>query len=517
MVSINTLKAKMVNSMIDTIIIIAIIAIVVVVGIKGYKIKETLDGFFLAEKGLGPWVLAFSIMATYFSAASFLGGGGATYLYNLGFGSWLTAWHIIGVVLMWILVGERLFKFARSTGIVSISEFIEKRYESKGARIISAIVIIFLFTLYLTSVYKGGAIILATILNTSFEIGLLLLAIPVLIYITMGGLRAAAITNLILGFLMIFAAFLTFGLIMYAIGGPINGLNTLSQMKIANSIPGSLWLKFDGMGPPPAMSVGMVPLLIMSITFSISIPQIALPNLLMQFYAAKNEKVIIKGRIIGPILVALYAALMFSLGAFCHLILDDKIGSTGVMALLKDSDWVIPKTIEMIAPSGIKGIILAAPIAASMSTLSVTLLVLSAALTNDIIKPIKPNINEKKLILIARIASIIFAIISLLLTLIRTGIIVEIVGAAFGTIFACFFGPITIGLYWKKATKEGTIASMISGLIIGLLWFLFIYKSTSVPPTIAWIYPVIPALAISIPIFFIISIATRKKVLEVKK
>jgi Na+/proline symporter len=237
----------------------------------------------------------------------------------------------------------------------------------------------------------------------------------------------------------------------------------------------------------------------------------------MQFYAAKNEKVIIKGRIIGPILVALYAALMFSLGAFCHLILDDKIGSTGVMVLLKDSDWVIPKTIEMIAPSGIKGIILAAPIAASMSTLSVTLLVLSAALTNDIIKPIKPNINEKKLILIARIASIIFAIISLLLTLIRTGIIVEIVGAAFGTIFACFFGPITIGLYWKKATKEGAIASMISGLIIGLLWFLFIYKSTLVPPIIAWIYPVIPALVISTPIFFIVSLATRKKILEVKK
>ncbi|MEM0101360.1 MAG: hypothetical protein QW522_03870, partial [Candidatus Methanomethyliaceae archaeon] len=364
---------------------------------------------------------------------------------------------------------------------------------------------------------KGGAIILAMVLNTNFEIGLILLTIPVIIYICIGGFRAAALTNLFLGLLMLISAIITFGLIMSNVGGPIIGLEKLSQMKIADSISGELWLKFNGMGPPPAMNVGMVPLLIMSVTFSISVAQIALPSLLMQFYTAKNIKVINRGRIIGPILVALYAFLMFSLGAFCHLIIDDKIGKTGVLSLLKDTDWVIPKTIEIIAPSGIKGIILAAPVAASMSTLAVTLIVLSAALSKDIIKSINPNIKEEKLLIIARISPIIFAIISLLLTLIQTGIIVEIVGAAFGTIFACFLGPVTIGLYWKGATKLGAISSMLSGLIVGLTWFLFIYKSTWAPPIIAWIYPVIPALAISIPIFFIVSLFTKKPSIEVLK
>ncbi|MEM0285756.1 MAG: hypothetical protein QXW34_01255, partial [Candidatus Methanomethyliaceae archaeon] len=112
----------------DVLIILAIIIIVIIIGLKGYKMKESLSGFFLADKGLGPWVLAFSLMATYFSAASFLGGGGATYLYNLGFGAWLTAWHIIGVVLMWILVSRRLFNYASKTGIMSIPDFIENRY-----------------------------------------------------------------------------------------------------------------------------------------------------------------------------------------------------------------------------------------------------------------------------------------------------------------------------------------------------------------------------------------------------
>ena len=493
---------------IDISILIALMVIVMLIGLKGYKISKSMNGYFLAGRGLGSWVLAFSIMATYFSAASFLGGGGATYLFNLGFGSWLTAWHVIGVVLMWVLVAKKLFNYASKTNIMSVPDFIEHRYQSKNAKMVSAIVIILLFTLYLTSIYKGGAIIIATMLNTSFEIGLILLAVPVLVYVSIGGLKAAALNNLLLGSLMLLASFLAFGYIMAAVGGPLKGLETLQRMTIMGKIPGSLWLRFDGMGPPPAMKVGMVPFLIMSITFSISVAQIALPNLLMQFYAAKNVKVISRGRIIGPIAVAIYALLVFSLGAYCHVILDPQLSNSEIAFLMKNTDWVIPRTIIGLAPSGLRGLILAAPVAASMSTLAVTLLVLSAALTRDVVQSVKPKVNERKLLILARIAPIAFAVISLALTLIQTDIIVEIVGAAFGTIFVCFLGPVTIGLYWKGATKAGAIASMISGLIVGLFWYIFLYKVT-------WIYPVIPALAVSLPLFFIVSFFTKKPPKEV--
>ncbi|RLF07546.1 MAG: sodium/proline symporter [Thermoprotei archaeon] len=493
---------------IDISILIALMVIVMLIGLKGYKISKSMNGYFLAGRGLGSWVLAFSIMATYFSAASFLGGGGATYLFNLGFGSWLTAWHVIGVVLMWVLVAKKLFNYASKTNIMSVPDFIEHRYQSRNAKMVSAIVIILLFTLYLTSIYKGGAIIIATMLNTSLEIGLILLAVPVLVYVSIGGLKAAALNNLLLGSLMLLASFLAFGYIMAAVGGPLKGLETLQRMTIMGKIPGSLWLRFDGMGPPPAMKVGMVPFLIMSITFSISVAQIALPNLLMQFYAAKNVKVISRGRIIGPIAVAIYALLVFSLGAYCHVILDPQLSNSEIAFLMKNTDWVIPRTIIGLAPSGLRGLILAAPVAASMSTLAVTLLVLSAALTRDVVQSVKPKVNERKLLILARIAPIAFAVISLALTLIQTDIIVEIVGAAFGTIFVCFLGPVTIGLYWKGATKAGAIASMISGLIVGLFWYIFLYKVT-------WIYPVIPALAVSLPLFFIVSFFTKKPPKEV--
>ncbi|MDI9644322.1 MAG: sodium/solute symporter [Candidatus Verstraetearchaeota archaeon] len=487
---------------VDVSIILALVTLVILIGAKGYRGSGSIKGYFLAGKGLGSWVLAFSIMATYFSAASFLAGG-TTYLYNLGFGAWLTAWHIVGVVLMWVFVGERLFRYASKTNIISVPDFIEHRYQSRAAKMVAATVIMLLFTLYLTSVYKGGAIILATILNTSFAVGLLLLTLPVLIYVCVGGLKAAAVNNLLLGVLMLVASLLTFGYIMAAVGGPLQGLETLQQMTVMDSIPGSLWLNFNGMGPTPARNVGMIPALIMSITFSISVAQVALPTLLMQFYAAKDLKVITRGRIIGTVAVALYAFVVFSLGAYCHIVLDPQLSISEVGTLMKDTDWVIPKTIMALVPSGLAGLILAAPVAASMSTLAVTLLVLSGALVRDVIQSVRPGLSEKRLLLYARASPIIFAAVSLVLTLLQTGIIVEIVGAAFGTIFVCFLGPVTLGLYWKGATKAGAIVSMISGLVVGLAWYLFLYKVT-------WIYPVIPALAVSLPLFFIVSRFTKK-------
>jgi len=504
-------------SLLDAAIVVALLIIVIVVGTRGYGVSKSLTGYFLAGRGLGAWVLAFSFMATYYSAASFLGGGGTTYLFNLGFGAWLTAWHVVGVVLAWALVAERLFKYAQKANVISIPDFIEHRYQSKAAKIVAAVVIIFLFTLYLTSVYKGGAIIMATLLGTSYAVGLLLLAIPVLIYIGLGGLKAAALNNLILGVLMLVAAILTFGYVMGAVGGWGAGIAALEQLTIkaqfgpdmpVNEFPGVLWLKMDGFGPSPAMKAGMVPALIMGITFSISVAQVALPTLLMQFYAAKDARVINHGRIIGPLAVSIYAILMFSLGAFCHLILDRNLTPLEVAGLLKDTDWVIPKAVMTLAPEGVKGLIFASVVAASMSTLAVTFIVLSAALVRDIIQTARPGVSEAKLVALARVVPVIFAVIALLLALYPTGIIVEIVGAAFGTIFVCFVGPVTIGLYWKGATKAGAIASMIAGLIIWLLWYLFLYRVT-------WIYPVVPALAVAVPLFFIVSAVTKKPPKEV--
>ncbi len=488
-------------SVIDSAILVILLGIVIAIGVHGYRYSRSLSGFYLAGRRLGAWVLAFSFMATYFSAASFLGGGGATYLFNLGFGAWLTAWHVIGVVLAWFLVAGKLFSYAEKHGVLSVPDLLEHRYQSRAVKVAAAVVIVFLYTLYLTSVYKGGAAIISELLQTPYALSLILLAIPVAIYTAVGGFRAAALNNLVLGFLMLIAAFLTFGYVMSAVGGPLAGLEKLREMTVVAQfpgktvkLPGELWLKMDGMGPPPAMALGAVPMLIMSITFSISMAQLALPTLLMQFYAARDRRVIADGRILGPIAIALYAFLTFSLGAFCHLILDPKIAPTEVALLLKDCDFVIPKAITMLAPSGVRGLIFAAVVAASMSTISVTLIVLSAALVKDLLHTAKPTLSESSLTKLSRIAALAFAAISILLAVNPPGIIVEIVGVAFGTIFACFIGPVTIGLYWRKASKTGAVASMISGLVVSLLWYVILYRTT-------WIYPVIPAIAFSLIIF----------------
>lgn len=489
---------------IDTAIIFAVLATTIAIGFVGHRASKTIAGYMFANKSLGPWLLSFSIMATYFSAASFLGGGGATYLYNLGFGAWLTAWHVIGVVALWLIVAGKLFDYISKSKVMSVPELIEYRYNSFTARLIASTIIVALFTLYLSSVYKGGAIILSSQLKVNLLTALLILAIPVIIYLVVGGMKAATVNNLFLGSMMLTAAILTFYYIMSYVGGPINGLKMLSNTTILGRYPGELWLKIDGMGPPPAMEKNAVPLLIMSITFSIGMAQVALPNLLIQFYAAKDSKAIERGRLIGPILVALYAMFMFSLGIFCHLIIDNKLQPQEVAQLLKDTDWVIPKTVSLIVGPALRGLILATPVAASMSTIALTVLTLSNTIVRDFIQPFTKIEKERTLVVIAKLMSVVFALIPIILAIIENKLIVEIVGAAFGTIFACFVGPITIGLRWRRASREGAIASMIVGAVVGIAWYLYLYRTT-------WIYPTIPATLSSLSVFIILSIAKKSR------
>lgn len=490
---------------IDAAIIFVVIATSIAIGFIGYRANKTVSQFLFANKALGSWLLAFSIMSTYYSAASFLGGGGATYLYNLGFGAWLTAWHVIGVLILWFVVASKLFDYVSKTNALSIPELIEHRYKSFGARVIASSIIILLFTLYLVSVYKSGAIVIAKQFSIDFSIALLILVIPVLIYIVVGGMRAAAINNLFLGTLMLVAAALTFYYIMSYVGGPMEGLKKLSNTTILGKYPGDLWLRIDGMGPPQAMKENAVPQLIMSIAFSIGMAQVALPNLLLQFYAARDKKAISRGRIIGPVLVALYAMLMFSLGAFAHLIIDNKLSKEQVTALMKDVDWVIPTTISMIVEPGLRGIIIAGPIAASMTTIALTVLTIANTVVRDFIQPFKNIEKESTLVLTAKIASIMFSLIPIPLALTQNQLIIDLVSASFGTIFACFIGPVTIGLYWKKASREAAIASMLIGAVTGVTWYMLIYRKYT------WIHSTIPATILAILTFTILSITTKQK------
>ncbi|MCC6017397.1 MAG: hypothetical protein LM582_10215 [Desulfurococcaceae archaeon] len=490
------------ETLLDISIIVVVTMFTAVVGIVGYRVSKSVIGYMLANKSLGPWLLAFSIMATYFSAASFLGGGGATYVYNLGFGAWLTAWHVIGVVVLWIVVADKLYSYVSKYRILSIPELIEYLYGSTLARFTAAIVIVMLFNLYLAGVYRGGGLILTTIFRLDYKLALLLLTLPSTICILLGGMKAAALSNLFLGSLMLTAATLTCTYIMINVGGPINGLSKLAQLSILG-MPGELWLRLDGAGPRLAMEKGAVPMLIMSITFSLGMAQIALPNLLIQFYAAKNDKAIARGRLIGPILVSLYALLMFSLGAFCHLILGKVLNEQRLAELMRNPDLVIPKTILLIAPTGIRGLILSAPLAASISTITVTVLTITNTFIRDVVQ-VMIRLNEYKLLKLARIFSAIFSLTPMILALSEDKLIIDIVSAAFGTIFACFVGPITIGLYWRKASREGVIGSMIVGTITGVLWYVYLYRVTMIHSTI-------PATILALGIFTILSLLMHRR------
>ena len=175
-----------------------------------------------------------------------------------------------------------------------------------------------------------------------------------LIYIGLGGLRAAALNNLILRVPYFGGREAHLRLRHVGSGGWDASLAALERMKIGGKAPGTVWTRLVGFGLPPAMQARMVPALIMNITLSISIAQLALLNPLMQFYAAKDVRMINYCKIIGPLAVTVHAAPMFSLGGYCYLILNHELASSQVLALLKDVDKVIPLVVMKLAPPGVR-------------------------------------------------------------------------------------------------------------------------------------------------------------------
>jgi Na+/pantothenate symporter len=97
---------------------------------------------------------------------------------------------------------------------------------------------------------------------------------------------------------------------------------------------------------------------------------------------------------------------------------------------------------------------------------------------------------------LSKALAVVVAILPIPFALIQNKLIVDMVGAAFGTIFAAFIGPVTIGLFWRKGSSKGAVASMISGTLTGILWYTLVYKST-------WIYPTVPAVAIALASYII--------------
>ncbi len=472
------------------------------IGFWSYKRSKTVIEFFLAGRRLGYWILSFSFFATYFSTAAFLGGGGSGFTFGFQWSAWLSFWHVLFAFLAWIIVAPKIRELSEKLKSLTIPDFLGFRYKSNAPRLIAAIIILFSFELYMTSIYKGIGHIFEEMLHVKYLIGILIAVIPVIIYTSLGGFRSVVLTDLIQGVIMFFGGIVLFLLVLNAVGGWSAGIEKLKEVEPLG-MSGELLLETPGLAPPPIMKAGMVLAFIMSLTFAISIAQLASPQLVIRFYAARNREIIRRGAILTPVIIGIFALTVFSIGPFAWLILPDYVDSADqIKMFFKNPDRIIPFIAMKLFPTGINAFILTAIIAAAMSTINSLLLILATSLTRDIIQVVKSEISEEKLLLTTRIATVLFAAIPIYLAVLmleKGRIIVEIVGTAFSIITSAFLAPLVIGLYWNRGSAFGASVSMILSTITCIIWYLKFYK-------VYWIYPVVPGLIVGITSYIIFSL-----------
>ncbi|AGK61125.1 transporter, SSS family [Archaeoglobus sulfaticallidus PM70-1] len=474
--------------MIELAVLIVYLILMLLIGVYEYrKTKGVLD-FYLAGRNLGVLLVSFSFFATYFSTAAFLGGGGFGFVAGFQWSAFLTFFHILFAIIAWLVIAPPMKRIAEKYGSLTIPGIFGMSF-GRASQIVSAIVILVFFQFYMVSIYKGAGNLLEVMLGIDYKTALIITVAVVMIYTAIGGFRAVVVTDFIQGVLILAGGIALFVTLIAYLGGPVNAIESLKAAEIFKGSGENLF-KFGELAPPPIMNAGMVIPFILSLTFAISIAQLASPQLVIRFVAAKDERVIRKGAILTPILIGIFALCVFSIGPFGWLIIpqyDDPV------KYLKNSDLVIPFIAMKLFPAGINALLLTAIVAAAMSTINSLVHVIATTFTRDLIGSVV-SVSEKTELLITRISVFAFALIPMIFAINPPDIIVVIVGLSFSVITSAFLIPLLSALYDPEAKEKPALASMIVSVAVCILWYMYFYRTY-------WVYPVIPGVLASIIVY----------------
>lgn len=418
------------------------------IGYFAYKRTKNLTDYMLGGRDIGPVVTALSAGASDMSGWLLMGLPGAMYVSGVSAG-WIGIGLLIGAYLNWIYVAPRLRTYTEvANDSITIPDFLENRFKdsSRILRITSAIVIIVFFTFYTSSGMVAGGELFKTAFNMDYKIGIIVTATVVVLYTLFGGFLAVSWTDTVQGTIMFFSLILVPAVTIANIGSPV-----ITFDEIRNMNPNYLQL-FEGM-----TTIGIISLLAWGLGY------FGQPHIIVRFMAIKDVKEMKKARRVGMgwMLFSLFGAMFTGLVGIAYF--SD--------APLQNAETVFIILAEQLFPSIVTGILLAAILAAVMSTISAQLLVTSSALTEDFYKAfLKRNASDKELVFIGRMAVLVVSIIAIAMAFNPSETILNLVGYAWAG-FGAAFGPIILlSLYWKRMTKWGALAGMIAGAATVIIW-----------------------------------------------
>ncbi len=455
------------------------------IGLYAYR-KSTNDvsGYMLGGRSLSPSVAALSAGASDMSGWMLMGLPGAMYISGVS-SLWVAIGLVAGAFLNYLIVAPRLRTYTEvANDSITLPDFFENRFNDKShlLRVISSVVIVVFFTLYTSSGIVAGGKLFESSFGLNYEVGLYVTAAVVVAYTLFGGFLAVSLTDFVQGCIMFIALVLVPVVAISEVGG-------LSEMHTTiNTINPALLDIFSGMsliGICSAMAWGL--------------GYFGQPHIIVRFMAIRSVKDMPTARRIGMswMIVSIIGAMATGLAGIAYI--------TRKGLEIDDAETIFILLSQILFSPLIAGFLLAAILAAIMSTISSQLLVTSSSLTEDFYKTfLNRDASEKQQVLVGRISVVLVALVAISLAYDRNASILSLVSNAWAG-FGAAFGPVVIGsLYWKAMTRNGALAGMVTGAVTVLLW-VFLPFTINGQPLSSVMYEIVPGFILCSLVIYVVS------------
>ena len=430
-------------------VLVLYLGIMAFIGWYAGRKTNNIGDFFVLSGKAGVLVSGIAYFSTQFSMGTFLGTPGT--IYGVGYAGMAISvpGAVFCMILPALLIGRKLITLGHKYGFLTMADYLTDRYHSKNMSGVLGVMMLFFLVPMMGAQIIGAGVIVHVFTGLPEWVGVVGMGIIVILYCMTGGMKGAMMTDVIQGSLMIATAVVTF-IVSVVMGGGFSNINhTLQSMNEA-------YLTFPGANGYMPWTYYISNIVLWSFF------TMGQPHLFTKFFAMKDHKTMFKAILLG------------TAGMFFSATLIEWAGVNGIASIqnIEKADQIIPMILQRGMNPFLASIFIAGIVAAGMSTIDGILVTTTGAVTRDIYqKIINKNATDEAVMSLSKVVTVIIGIVVICFGVFQPGSIFEINLFAFSGM-AIFVVPILFGIYWKKATAKGAIASVIVGIISLLLFTL---------------------------------------------
>lgn len=483
--------------------IVTYMSMMIVIGALHSKKNKDVSDFYLGGRKLGPFVSAMSAEASDMSSWLLMGLPGVAYLTGSAEAGWTAIGLAIGTYLNWLLVAKRLRIYTeKCNNSITIPDFFSNRYrDSKGIlTLISAIIILVFFVPYTGSGFAACGKLFSTLFGWEYQIAMIVSAVIIILYTSLGGFLAASFTDFIQSIVMTLALLSIVGFGVYTAGG------FDAVMSNAGELAG--YLSLTSIHNTETLGADKYSFLTIASLLAWGLGYFGMPHILLRFMAVEDKNKIKTSRRVASVWVVISMAVAIFIG-----FVGNALTANGTISQLTgaDSEKVIITISMYMGKLGIPfailaGLVYSGILASTMSTADSQLLAASSSMSENILKGFfKIKMSEKTSMLFARAVLIVIAILGVVIAWNPDSSVFRVVSFAWAG-FGATFGPVMLtALFWKRSNKQGAVAGMVAGGVMVFLWKFVISKLGGVFA----IYELLPAFIVALIAIIVVSLLTK--------